>query len=366
MAFNRPTLATLITRIEGDFKSGFGLTTLVRRSFLKVHAKVCAGIAHLLFGYISYIERQAFPDTAEDEYLLQWAGIWAVEQKPATFAEFSCAVIGSTGVVIPQDRPYKSLDGVEYYVKEEVTLTGSNDFITLIAVLSGSSSAVEVGDIINIVSPIANLDTGAEVDEIIEDPVDLEDTEAMRARLLDVIRNPPSGGSVNDYIQWALSISGITRAWIGPQALGPGTVLVYVVSDDLDPITPTGGKITEVADYIETVRPVTATVTVVAPVLLELDITIAIDPNDTDTQEAIELEIRDLIERDSAVADTYKSPGVLNTGAILLSRLNEAISIALGESDHEIVEINGNSPANVVPATGELIVLGTITWQNLA
>lgn len=366
MAFDRPTLAQLITRVEGDLKSGLGLVTILRRSFLGVIARVLAGLSHLLFGFLKYIEAQAFPDTAEAEFLERWASIWGVQRNLATFAQFTCDVTGTAGVIIPAGRVYRRSDGAEYTVDSEVTLTGSGDTIQLTAVAAGKASEVEIGNTISILSPIAGLNSNATVSSIQIEPEDTESDDSFRARLIDRIQNPPSGGAANDYLQWALAVPGITRAWIGPQALGPGTVQVFVVSDDEDPITPSPAKLTEVFDYIEARRPVTANVTVVAPVLLPLDMTIELKPNTAAVQEQVTLELEDLLFRESAVADTYKSPLELNDGKILLSRINEAISLALGEEDHKITLINGNPPADVEPGTGELVVLGDITWQPLA
>lgn len=366
MAFTRPTLQELVTRVEGDIKAGLGLVTLLRRSFLKVFARVLAGLAHLLFGFLKFIEKQAFPDTATGEFLLQWASIWGVTRLEATFAEFVCDVTGLAATVIPVNTVYRRTDGKEYTTQEEVTLTGTDDEITLVASEAGKASEVEVADVISILSPIAGLDSAATVSEVITEPEDQELEEALQVRLVDRIQNPPSGGAANDYLQWAAAVPGITRAWVGPQALGPGTVVVYVVSDDEDPITPSGPKITEVFDYIEERRPVTANVSVVAPNLLELDLTIQLKPNTTAVQEAVTAELEDMIFRDAALAGAYKSPGVLHDGKILLSRIDEAISIALEEEDHRVTLVNGITPDDVEPATGELIILGTITWQTLA
>lgn len=365
MAFNRPTLEALVARVEGDLKTGLGVITLLRRSFLKVIARALAGIGHLLFGFLKYIEKNAFPDTAEGEWLFRWASFWGVLQKAATFAKFTATVTGTPGTVIPINRVYRRTDGVEYTVDAEVTLSGPTGTISLTAVLPGRSGRVSVADEISILSPIAGLQPNAVVAAITIEAENLESEDSLRARLVDRIQNPPAGGAAFDYIAWARSIAGVTRAWVGPQALGPGTVVVYFVTDENNPITPTSPKIAEVANYIQAVRPVTANVSIVAPNLLEIDMTIAIKPNNAAVRAAIETELQDLIYRDSALAGSYKAPGVLHDGKILLSRINEAISIGLNEEDHEIIDINGIAPADVVPATGELTVLGTITWQTL-
>ena len=176
---------------------------------------------------------------------------------------------------------------------------------------------------------------------------------------------PPLGGSANDYIQWAREVTGVTRSWVLPLAYGPGTVGVSFVVDDEDPIIPSPAKVEEVQDYIDELKPVTALVTVFAPTELEMDLEIAIKPNTTEVQDAILAELQDLIDRDANLAGSYGGPSVINTGTILLSKINGAISIATGLEDFEIDTINGITPANVVPSDGGLITLGTVTWSAL-
>lgn len=366
MAFNRPTLLEILSRVEGDIKSTLTIKNVLRRSFLGAFSRALAGIGHSLFGYLSFLEKQAFPDTATGEYLERWSSIWGVTRIPATFAEFTIDVTGTAGIIVPQGRLFRRTDGAEYVTKEEVTLDGSGDTLPMIASLSGKSSAVDIGTVISIVSPIAGLNSDGEVSSIEIESADTEIDESLQERLVDRIQNPPSGGAAPDYIQWARSVAGVTRAWVSPQALGPGTVSVFIVTDNEDPITASAPKIEEVADYIETVRPVTADVSVFTPVLFEIDMTIAIKPNTVAIRNAITQELEDLIYRDSAVVGAWQGPGVTYDGKILLSRLNEAISIALNEADHEIISINGDTtPEDVEPPTGNLAVLGDITWQTL-
>lgn len=209
------------------------------------------------------------------------------------------------------------------------------------------------------------MDSQGIVSAITDQAEDTEDDETLRARLIDRIQNPPSGGAANDYTQWAQEVAGVTRAWVLPQHLGPGTVGVAFVRDADNPITPDAAEIQEVFDYIEERRPVTANVTVFAPIILAIDLEISLEPNTAEVQAAVTESLQDLILRDAALEGAFKAPGETFTGEILLSRLGEAISIASGEIDHEITLVNGAAPANVQPATNELPVLGTLTFNNL-
>ena len=92
---------------------------------------------------------------------------------------------------------------------------------------------------------------------------------------------------------------------------------------------------------------------------------ISIKPNTTEVQDNIDAELEDLVERDANLAGSYAGPSLTNDGSILLSKIRQAISIAVGLEDYEINLINGIAPANVVPSSGELITLGTRTWQTL-
>lgn len=365
MAWERPTLAEIKNRIESDIKSGLGLTTLLRRSFLKVLAKAIAGAVHLLHGFLQYMSKQIFVDTAEVTFLERHGAVWGVFRNAATFAEFTLSLTGVNGSVVPVSTTYVDAAGNEFTTQSEATISGGVATVNVLAQVSGESQNPSVSDVLSLLSPISGVDTDATVSAIVTEAADTESDDDYRARLLAFIRQPPSGGAANDYILWAKSITGITRAWVHPLYLGPGTVGVSIVTDAEDPISASGAKVTEVQNYIDTVKPVDADVTVFTPTLFEIDMVIDILPNTTAVQNAIESELEDLILRDSNVEGSYASPGETNDGVILLSRINEAISIAQGEQDHNIVSIDGVTPADVDPGAGKLAVLGTITWQTL-
>lgn len=367
MAFSRPTLDQLIERVKTDIKGGLNLVNVVRRSFVNVISKAIAGMTHLLYSYLTWVARQVFPDTAELEYLERWASIWGITRNEATFAELNITITGSEGAVIPQGTIFQREDGFQYELNAEVIIGVSGSEIEkIIATESGSNGDIDVGTVVTLLSPIANVDSEATVESIVIDADDTESDDSLRERLINRLQLPPLGGSSNDYIQWAREVAGVTRAWVLPLYLGPGTVGVSFVVDNEDPIIPSAAKVQEVQDYIDFLKPVTALVTVFAPVEAPMDLEIAIKPNITEVQDNIVKELEDLVKRDATLAGSYKSPGETNDGSILLSKIRQAISIAVGLDDFEIVTINGSAPANVVPNSGELITLGTITWQPLA
>lgn len=366
MSFSRPTLDQLIDRVISDIKGGLELVNVARRSFLGVISRAIAGMAHLLYSYLTWVSEQVFPDTAELEFLNRWASIWGITRSEATFAELNITIIGLEAAVVPAGTIYQREDGFQYELDAEVTIPASlSEIGKIIATESGAQGDLDVGTVVTLLSPIANIDSEATVDSVVIDADDTESDDSLRERLINRLQLPPLGGSANDYVQWARQVPGVTRAWVLPLHTGPGTVGVGFVVDDEVPIIPSPAKVQEVQDYIDFLKPVTALFTAFAPVDAPMDLNISIKPNTTEVQDNITTELVDLVKRDATLAGSYKSPGETNDGSILLSKIRQSISVALGLEDYEINTINGQPPANVVPSTNELITLGTITWQTL-
>ena len=150
-----------------------------------------------------------------------------------------------------------------------------------------------------------------------------------------------------DYMKWAKEVPGVTRAWAYPLELGDSTVTVRFVRDDDVSIIPDAQEVAAVQAYIEARRPVTANVTVVAPIAVPLPFTIQVVPNTQAVKDAVTAELAAVLRREA-------EPG----GTILISHLREAISIAAGEADHVLLV----PAANVTHGTGQIATLGVVTW----
>lgn len=350
MAFARPTLSELINRTLADTTSRLSADELLRRADAEVLARVLAGAAHGLYGYIDWLSRQILPDTSESEWLERHASLWLSEgRKPAAAATGAVGFTGVTGSVVPAGTVLRTAAGVQVATVADVTLAGGIGSAAAEAVEAGAAGNMIAGTPLSLVSPIAGVQSTALVAAGgLTGGADIEDDEALRARVIDRIQQPPQGGCAYDYVAWALQVEGVTRAWVYPQELGLGTVTVRFVRDDDASLIPDAGEVATVQAHIDALRPVTAQVTVVAPVAVPLDITIAgLVPDTAAVRAAIQAEVTDLLRREAV-------PG----GTILISRLREAISITAGESDHVLT----SPTVNITHATGELAVLGTITW----
>lgn len=351
MPFVRPTISQLLDRIRDDIDGRFpGADSRLRRSVLEVLGRVHAGALHGAYGYLDFIARQVIPDTMEGEYLVRWASIWSLSRQAAVPAHGSADVTGSAGAVIAEGAILQRADGVEYAVTEEVTIGASLSATAPIqAVVPGVAGNASSSVRLAFVSPIAGISSNALVSEGgISSGAEEESDALLRTRLLQRIQEVPEGGATGDYERWALAVPGVTRVWVYPNWLGPGSVGVSFAMDGKagSPV-PTEGEVEDVATYIEQLRPVTADVVVFAPTNLPIDFTLSISPDTSAVRAAVAAELADLIRRDG-------EPG----GVILLSRIREAISTAAGESDNTVVFPEGNIDLDA----GELPSMGAITW----
>lgn len=352
MAFNRPTLTELITRIKQDFENRLQTDgPVLPNSIINVFSRVFSGAVHVLHGHLAYISRQIFADQAEAENLDRIGSIWGIDRTTATFAGGAVTLTGSTGTVVPEDTVLVRSDGVEFTTDSEVTLAAGTASVNVTASTAGVSPNTLTGVELSFQTPIESVDTAATVGaDGITGGLDQESDASYRARIISRIQDPPQGGSEVDYETWALEVTGVTRAWVIPNLNGVGNVGVTFVKDNEDPIIPDSSDIADVSAYIGERKPVTAFHQIYAPTAQTIDFSISITPNTSVVRSSVESELEDLLFRDGGPGST-----------VLLSRINEAISVAQGESDHLLTA----PVSDVAITTGNIATLGTITWSDL-
>lgn len=348
MPYSRPTLPEIINRVRADVISRLAQDDVLRRSDAEVYSRVLAGVTHSLYGFIDWLSKQLIYDTAEDEILDRWASIWlTVPRKPAAAATGTVTLTGQVGAVVASGALLQALDGVQYQTTAPVTFTGTSAVANVEAIVPAAAGNRAAGQTLTMATPVPGVQPGALASALVGG-ADAESNEALRARLIARIQTPPHGGSAADYVAWALEVPGVTRAWCYPLELGAGTVTVRFMRDnDSGSAIPDAGEIAAVQAYINTLKPVTANLTVLAPVATPLNLTIAVTPNTPAVRQAVQEELADLIRREAV-------PG----GTLLISRIRAAISAAAGESNY----VMSVPSADVSLATGQITTLGVITW----
>jgi uncharacterized phage protein gp47/JayE len=353
MPFDRPTLGDLRKRIANDLMNKLpGADTRLRVNNLRAFSEVEAGSAHLLYGRLEWSFKQLFPDTAESEFLDRWASIWGVQRIPASGATGPAVWTADPGARLLEGAIVQRADGVRYSISASVNEEGG--------LITAQLEAVTLGQIGNALpgTQLALLTTftGVAVQGVVADPglaggADEQSDALLLQAVLTRIQLPPHGGAEFDYVRWALEVPGVTRAWCYPVELGPGTVTVRFMMDDVRAPTgiPTPADVDIVAAYIDPRRPVTADVHVVAPIAFPVPVAISqLQPDTPEIRDAIFASITQMLLDEA-------SPGQ----PIYLSQWSTAIGITAGVErfvmDEPSVQTN--------PAPGEIVMLDSVRYS---
>ena len=346
MAFQRPTLSELSARISADFVSRLELTgAVLRRAFVRVLSVVIAGATHMLHGHLDFLSRQLFADQAEDAYLVRHAGVFGITKTSPDYAGGTADIAGTNGSTVPAGTILVRSDGAKYEVDADETIASGVGEIAVTAVDAGADGTLLVGVVLSFESPVAGVDSTATVNASTQDGVDQEDTEGLRTRFLERLREPPHGGNDADYKAWAKEVPGVTRVWVTRLQFGPGTVAVRFVRDNDVSVIPDAGEVTAVQEHLDAVRPSHATVTAIAPTAYPVNFTIDVTPDTSAVRAAVTAELTDLLLREG-------EPGV----TIPLASFRTAVGIAAGVTNYTLTD-----PV-CSPTTNQLPVVGSFTW----
>lgn len=267
MPWTTPTLATVRTNVRDAIRGQLpGADAAAPNSVLRVMSDVQAALCSLTLQYIDWLSLQLLPDTAEDVWLDRFAAIWLVNadgttgRKMPTLASGSALFTGTAGFVVPAGTQMTAAStGAAYETLEQITLGPVPTAANVQALTAGSIGNLDGGSILALPNPppgVANIATV----ELLTGGNDTETDDELRARVLARIREPPMGGDQTDYVQWALAVPGVTRAWCYPQEMGIGTCTVRFMMDELRADNggfPLPDDVDAVAAYLNGVRPVT-------------------------------------------------------------------------------------------------------------
>lgn len=313
MPWITPSLRQTREMVRDDISAALTGAALVGNSVLRVMADAKAGLAHLTLRYIDWLSRQFLPDTAETEWLDRHGDIWLVNadgtvgRKSATYAEGSVTFTGLEGLVVPIGMQLVGANGVLFETTVEATLGSQETEIPVRAIDAGVEGNFDAGISMQVVAPMANMDGTVTVVSL-TGGADEEDDDDLRLRVLERIRNPPMGGSLEDYVNWTLRVSGVTRAWAA-QEMGIGTITVRFMMDDLRSTNdgfPTPTDIQAVKNYLDTVRPVAVKdYFVQAPLKQRIDFHLTtLNPDTTAVRAAIEESIKEMLDERAAPGQT--------------------------------------------------------------
>ncbi len=379
MPFPRPTLTQLRNQIWADMQTQAG--NLLPVAVLWCLAWAQAGIAALHYAFLDRIANEATPWGATAERMLAWAALKNITALPASYASGTWSTTGGTGSSVASGASLTRGDGFVYTTTAIGTPNGSGNIsVAFTAATAGAAGNASAGTVLTLSAGAAGVSPAGVAAAAITGGADAETQDQTRTRMLAAYAAPPQGGAMSDYLEWALAVPGVTRAWVAPNAAGAGTVTVYTMFDATEAAhggfpqgtngvaaletraTAAAGDQLAVANAIWPKRPVTALVYSVAPAVYPVNVTIAnLYPATTAMQAAVVTALAAALLRVASVGGTawpVGSEGASN-GNLFPSDLTDTLAAVPG-----LVRFTLASPSAVSTApTGALPTLGTVTFE---
>lgn len=281
-------------------------------------------------------------DTAVGEFLDRVVEDYGITRKPATYA---IRKIETTGVVDIGTR--WGLNGTSYIITELIT---ENVYKAQCEQLGsvGNQYSGQLENIDNISGITATLT------DIITSGEDEETDESLRARFYTQIRSTSTSGNIYDYKKWALEVPGCGNAKVFPLWDGPGTVKVLVVDENMEIDTDLPGK---VYDYIESVRPIGASVTVESPgeKVINISANVALDGSNT---------LENVQSKFAALIAEYFKGLTFEVYTVSYAKIGSLLLSVPGVADYNSLTVNDGTE-NISIADDEMPILGTITLTEV-
>lgn len=300
---------------------------------------------------IEQLYKAAFADTSWGGYLTLRAAEFGIDRKPAVKAIGALTITGTKGIIVPQGSVFSTDNNVYFTTDAACTIADNGTVdVKITAQIAGTSGNVGANTIDKIPMSIPGVSKVTNKDAT-HDGFEEETDESLLKRYLVHVRTPATSGNVMHYKEWALSVAGVGDVKVIPLWNGNGTVKVLVTDVNKNAASQELQK--KVADYIETVRPIGATVTVTTPEYLIINVTANVRVNAAYSQN---------------YADILKD--ALNAYLVNLGFDNDCVSIAkVGMvmlnsgviSDYDSLQINGGInnvkiPPGYLPRAGDIEV----------
>lgn len=346
MPFSRPTPFELRERLAAEIQAALpGADARARRSVEEVMVRITAIASNDLHGHLAWAAEQLLPDTAETELLDRHGAIWGIGRRPAAPARGPLFLAGTSGTLIPAGTEFRRGDDARYTLDAAVGLVGGQGSGQVTATVGGRSGNATPAQTLTPIAPIIGLTSAAIAAPGLTGGLDIEDDAALRARIIARIQTPPSGGTREDYLAWALAVPGVERAFVFAPHVGLGTVGVAILGPG--GALPSPGLVAAVQAALDARRPVTALVNAFAPPTLAVPVTLSIAPDTAEMRAAVTAALATYFATEAAPGETLRR-----------SRLSEVISGVAGETWHGITA----PAADPVPGATQLPILGVVTF----
>lgn len=289
-----------------------------------------------------------FADTTYGDFLDRRAGEFGLTREPAYPAKGSITFTGTAeGEVIPAGTVVSTDDNVVFTTDADCTITSGTATANITAQTAGSSGNVIANQIINCsISGISCTNPQGT-----SSGSDTETDAALLVRYYAKVQTPATSGNKYDYYQWATTTPGVGNAKVLPVQNGNGTVQIYIVSSDNQPVS--SQVLTDCTNNIENNRPIGATVTVesVANNVINVHCVVTLDSGFTSSE---------VLTGVTNALTNYFHSIIFVEGDVKYNKVGSVILGVSGVSDYSGLTLNGGT-SNITLAVNEIPALGTVT-----
>ena len=321
---------------------------------LSARLYVLAAQVYSLYVQADWVVRQAFPQTAEGEYLDRHAQLRGLERKPAVAAEgsvrFTAGEVSETPREIPQGTVCMTVGLVRFETTKPAAIPAGERTVDVPvrALEPGRLGNVSARTIVSMaVAPMGV--SSCTNPEPCAGGADGETDEELRGRVLETFKRLPNGANTAFYQQEALSFDQVAAAEVIPRPRGVGSV-------DVIPATlaglPNEELLEEMKAYFDRRREIAVDLKVRAPEPVAVNI-------------GVQVELEEGQNRDEVLSRVEESVRGWFTGRllgqrILRARLGEIVYRCEGVANYFVTA----PEADVAVNKDQLPVLGTLTVEE--
>ena len=237
-----------------------------------------AAQVYALYVQADWVTRQAFPQTAEGEYLDYHAQLRSLERKPALPAQgtvrFTAGEAAQSDRTIPEGTVCMTAGLVRFATTQAAVLPAGalTVDVPVQALEPGTAGNVSAQTVVSMaVAPMGI--ASCTNPQAFAGGADGEGDEELRARILDTFRRLPNGANAAFYEQGALSFDQVAAAAVIPKPRGLGSVDVIVST-----LAGTPGEelLEQLQDYFEQRREIAVDVQVKAPTPVTVNVAVQV------------------------------------------------------------------------------------------
>ena len=314
-----------------------------------------AAQVYALYVQADWVARQAFPQTAEGEYLDYHAQLRSLERKPALPAQgtvrFTAGEAAQSDRAIPEGTVCMTAGLVRFATTQAAVLPAGELTVDVPvqALEPGTAGNVSAQTVVSMaVAPMGI--ASCTNPQAFAGGADGEGDEELRARILDTFRRLPNGANAAFYEQGALSFDQVAAAAVIPKPRGLGSVDVIVST-----LAGTPGEelLEQLQDYFEQRREIAVDVQVKAPTPVTVNVAVQVKAKGGWDKTQVLDQVEEALEG--------WFDGKLLGQDVLLARLGSLIYGCDGVENYAV-----SAPAaDLAVDADELPVLGTLSVEEM-